>query len=366
MRSDQIKKPRMDNSPSNPDNIDWRARKGRLTSRDIASAAGVSQATVSNVLNRPELVAPATIERVMEVMHRMNFVINDSARALRAGRSRTQGVIVLDLSNPFWGEVTRGIEAVASANGFSVLLGSSEELRQKELTLIRVFEEHRVDGLLVSSVDPTSESIQALADRGMKVVLLDQKDPTGTHSSVSYDQVGGTRLIARHLIENGHRNIVFLNVAHNVSWSRERLKGLRDGTQEMGFDPDSVITELTIDSMTAQAAEPAVDNLLEVAPQTTAIFCANDLVALGVLKQLHERGIRVPEDVSVVGFDDSYFASLVSPGLTTVRQQPYELGRRAAQIAFDTSNDAEPQTVVFAPELVVRQSVRRVSPVRTL
>lgn len=331
-----------------------------LTSRDIALAAGVSQATVSNVLNRPEVVATKTLNRVKAVMASMNFVVNDSARSLRAGKSKTLGVIALDLSNPFWGEVTRGIEAIATARGYSILIGSSEERVDKELMLLRLFEENRVDGILVSSLNTSSQALTALRDRGVKVVFLDGTDPSGAHSSVSFDQVAGAHLVGAHLVERGHKRIAFLNVPHTVSWSRNRLKGLREGIQVAGADPDEVITEIMIESMTALAAEPAVAQLQALYPDVTAVFCANDLVALGVLKQLSERGKVVPRDLSVVGFDDSYFSSLLSPALTSVRQEPFLLGQKAAQVIIDQDLNSVPEPIVFQPKLIVRESVRRI------
>jgi LacI family transcriptional regulator len=338
-----------------------RTREGsHLTSRDIAQAAGVSQATVSNVLNRPELVSDATTARVRQVMETLGFVVNDSARSLRAGRSRTLGVITLDLSNPFWGEITRGIEAAATSRGYSVLVGASEETTVKERHFLRLFEEHRVDAVLVSSVEAGSSALQAVHRRGTKVVLLDERDETGRYSSISSDELAGARHVGEYLMSLGHRRIAFINGPHTVPWCAARYEGLRSGVAAGGADPDAVIIEITINSMTALAAEPAVTRLLEDAADATAVFCANDMVALGVLKQLSERGIRVPEDLSIVGYDDSYFASLLFPALTTVRQQPFLMGQRAAQLVMDDDGGSEPISIVFHPELVPRQSVRAV------
>jgi len=331
----------------------------RWTSRDIAAAAGVSQATVSNVLNRPNIVAAKTRERVHAVIQRMNFIVHDSARTLRAGRSRTLGVVALDLTNPFWGEVTRGVSDAAAARGYTVLLGSSGESREGEGNLLRLFEEHRVDGVLVSSVDVNSPAIESLDRHGITVVLLDERDTAGRYSSVSLDQVAGARLVAEHLLDEGHRRIGFINVSQDVWWARERQRGLHEAVLAQGRDPGTVITELTIATMTAQAAEPALSALRFDAPDLTAVVCVNDMVALGVLKRLRDLKLAVPQDVSVIGFDDSYFASLLSPALTTIRQQPYNLGKTAAGLIMD-HNPAEPvKTIVYQPVLVVRESTQR-------
>ena len=146
-----------------------------LTSRDVARAAGVSQATVSNVLNRPRLVSGATLEKVRATMAAMGFVVNDSARSLRAGRSRTLGVITLDLANPFWGEVMRGIEAAATPNDYSVLFGSSDEQPEKERHFLRLFHQHRVHAVLVSSLEADSGALRALRERGTMIVLIDKR-----------------------------------------------------------------------------------------------------------------------------------------------------------------------------------------------
>jgi LacI family transcriptional regulator len=333
-------------------------RNGAWTSRDIATAAGVSQATVSNVLNRPALVAAETRERVLAAIKRMDFVINDSARTLRGGRSRTLGVIALDLTNPFWGEVTRGVSEAASDRGYSVLLGSSGESREGEQDLLRLFEEHRVDGVLVSSVDIHSPAIMSLTRRDITVVLLDELDTSGRYGSVSLDQAAGARLVGEHLLAEGHRRIGFINVSHDIWWARERSRGLREAVQTANEDPATVISEQTISTMTAHIAEPAVGTLLSAAPDITAIFCVNDMVALGVLKKLRSLNLSVPGDISVVGFDDSHFAGLLSPALTTVRQQPYRLGRTAAELAINRNPGDPIEAVIYEPVLVVRESTR--------
>ena len=331
----------------------------RRTSRDIAAAAGVSQATVSNVLNRPEIVAEETRERVHAAIRKLNFVVNDSARTLRAGRSRTIGVIALDLTNPFWGEVTRGVSDAARARGYTVLLGSSGETVAGEETLLRTFEEHRVNGVLVSAVDLQSAAIDSLNRRGITVVLLDEPDTTGRHSSVSLDQAAGARLIGEHLLTGGHRRIGFINVSHEIWWSRERLRGLREAIHAAGLDPGDVITEITIATMTAQAAEPAISELLSRTPDATAVVCVNDMVALGALKRLRDLKLSIPGDMSVVGFDDSYFSALLSPALTTVRQQPYLLGKTAASLVIDHDAAKPIETIVYQPELIIRDSTHR-------
>jgi LacI family transcriptional regulator len=333
----------------------------RVTSRHIAAAAGVSQATVSNVLNRPELVAPATRIRVEEVIREQGFVVNSFARGLRLGSSRALGAVVLDIGNPFWAEVTRGIEAAASELHYSVLLGASDEREDKELRLLGLFEEHRVEGILVSSVNADSPALRGITDRGTKVVLLDQGSAEDRYSSVRLKHSLGAQLVADHLIAYGHRRIAFINGPHTVPWCLYRSEGLHAGVAAQGLDPDSVIVEITIGHMTARSAEPATEQLLALTDRPTAVFCVNDLVALGILKQLSQRGMHAPQDFSMVGFDDSYFAAQLSPSLTTIRQQPYALGKRAVELMMAPDASKKAVTVLFEPELIERDSVARIA-----
>ena len=217
-----------------------------------------------------------------------------------------------------------------------------------------------MDGVLVSSVDVDSPAIKSLTRRGITVVLLDEFDETGRYGSVSLDQAAGARLVGDHLIRAGHRRIGFINVSHEIWWARERSRGLCEAIRDLNQDPAVVVSERTITTMTAQIAEPAVGGLLSETPDLTAIFCVNDMVALGVLKKLRDLNLSVPGDISVVGFDDSYFAGLLSPALTTVRQQPYRLGQTAAELAIRRNPGDAIETVIYEPLLVVRSSTREI------
>jgi LacI family transcriptional regulator len=290
-------------------------------------------------------------------MRSMGFVVNDSARTLRAGRSRTLGVVILDLANPFWGDVMRGIEAAATPHDYSVLFGSSDEQPEKEQHFLRLFLQHRVHAVLISSLEDDSGGLQALRERGTRIVLVDKRSTDGQHSSVSSDDIAGARQAMGHLLDMGHRRIAIINGPHEVPWCADRYLGSTLEIADRGLDVGATLIELTIPTMTAQAAESIVDQLLAI-PDVTAAFCANDLVALGVLRQLSLRGVAVPDDLSLVGYDDSYFASLLSPALTTVRQEPFLMGKYAAQMAIASDPDDSAETRVLQPNLVQRQSVR--------
>lgn len=335
-------------------------RTNRLTSREVAAAAGVSQATVSNVLNRPEIVAPATLERVRAAIEATGFVVNRPARTLRAGKSSTLGLIVLDVANPYWGEMTRGIEAAAAEDGQAVMLSSSDESPEKETRLLRLLEEQHVSGILIAPVVADSDTIESVYARGTDIVFLDRSDPSGHFTSVSVDHVHGAHLAGQHLVAMGHRQVAFVNGPRSVPWCRDRAEGFFAAFEAAGLDPSACIHEVTVPAMTARDGEGSVAAVVATRPKVTAVFCANDVLALGVLKGLTRLGMTVPADLSLVGYDDDDFAQLLSPGLTTVRQDPYAIGYRAARLHLDGQGAKERQSVVFPPVLVVRDSVRAI------
>lgn len=330
----------------------------RATSREVAAVARVSQATVSNVLNRPEVVAPETLARVRAVMDAMGFIVNHSARTLRAGKSSTIGVIVLDVANPYWGEMTRGIEAAASAVGQVVIVCSSDESPAKEDQFLRLLEEQQVCGILLAPVVADSATINAIRRRGTDLVFVDRADPTHRSASVAVDHVHGAFLAGEYLIAMGHRDVAFVNGPRSVPWCRDRAAGFFQAFEAADLDPAVHVHEITMPAMTARGGADSVGRVCDLTPAVSAIFCANDMLALGVLKGLTRRGIAVPADVSLVGYDDDDFAELLSPGLTTIRQDPYAIGQRAAQLILGGAPRAERESVIFDAVLVVRESVR--------
>lgn len=326
----------------------------RLNSHAVAAAAGVSQATVSNVLNRPERVAPATYDRVMETVRSLGFVPNRSARDLRNGRGSALGVVVLDVSNPFWGELVRGVEEVATLQGRAVIVCSSEGSAEKEARLLGLLESYQVECVLIAPIERGSPSLAALRRRGTDLVLLERSEPPSDIAGVGVDDVLGGRLAARHLHEMGHRRVALVNGPHTIASCRDRARGFFEVFGASG----SAGTELTVPTMTARDGRQASEHLSRLMPGITGVFCANDMIALGMLRGLAGRGIRVPEEVSVVGYDDSDFAELLSPALTTVRIDPMEIGRRAAREALGVDAGAV-DPVSLRPRLVRRESVRR-------
>jgi LacI family transcriptional regulator len=335
-----------------------RRHAGGVSVREVAARAGVSLGTVSNALNRRDLVAPATLARVERAMAELGYVLNGSARQLRAGASRVLGVMVLDVGNPFWGEVVRGVEAVASEAGYTIMVCSSEESPAKEERNLRALLEHRVDGLLLAPVADEEEALREFRRLDIRVVMLDHLSKDPTIASVAVDDVHGGEIATEHLLARGHRRIALVNGDRSIAWCADRRAGAHRAVAARGLDPEAVVHDVPVTALNAREGERIGEGLVAGSPAPTAVLCANDLLALGVLRALTRRGVRVPGDVALVGYDDVDFAAVLSPPLTTVRQEPYRLGREGVEmlLAEPPPAGAPAPRTVFRPELVVRDS----------
>ena len=376
--------------------------------KDVASLAGVAVGTVSNVLNHPDLVRPLTRARVEAAMEELGFIPNGSARQLRAGRSRCLGLVVLDVTNPFFTEVARGVEDYAQAAGYAVILCNSDEADDKERRYLRVLEEQRVRGILITPVHGRAPELRRIRDRGTPVVLLDRPGSAG-QCSVAVDDRRGGEIAVSHLLELGHRSIALVNGPLAIRQCADRRRGALRAVERAGLDPAAVLTEVTVPAMNARAGVVAADELLGTGlagtglagtglagtglagtglagtglagtglagtglPGTglartrrkpTAVFCTNDMLALGLLRRLGQAGVAVPGDLAVVGYDDIEFAADAAVPLTSVRQPKYQLGRAAAELLLDEADrpdEHEHRRFVFKPELVARASSGEVS-----
>jgi LacI family transcriptional regulator len=323
--------------------------------KDVASLAGVAIGTVSNVLNHPDLVRPLTRARVEAAMEELGFIPNGSARQLRAGRSRCLGLVVLDVTNPFFTEVARGVEDYAQAEGYAVILCNSDEAHDKERRYLRVLEEQRVRGILITPVYGRSPELRRIRDRGTPVVLLDRPGSAG-QCSVAVDDRRGGEIAVGYLLGLGHRSIALVNGPTAIRQCADRRRGAYRAVEQAGLDPGQVLTEITVPAMNPRGGAAAAD---ELPPAATAAFCANDMLALGLLRGLSQAGVSVPGDLAVVGYDDIEFAADAAVPLTSVRQPKYQLGRAAAELLLDEADrpdDHEHRRIVFTPELVIRAS----------
>ncbi len=327
--------------------------------REVAKRAGVSLGTVSNVLNRPEIVATETRERVRLAIEEIGFVRNGSARQLRAGTSQHIGLVVLDVANPFFTEVARGVEDMANQAGYAVILCNSDDSVEKENHYLQVLEEQRTLGVLITPVQSDASYLYRFRQRGISLVLLDRPSRIKDICSVAVDDVRGGEIATAHLLDQGHKQIAFVHGPLSIRQCADRKRGLLRAIKSAGLDLEHAVVDITAPAQSAREGELVVEQLLSHKIKPTAVFCANDLLALGLMRGLIKRGISIPHDMAIVGYDDVEFASVLSTPLSSIRQPKYELGRAAAELLFDEANNSathKHKHIIYQPELIVRES----------
>lgn len=326
--------------------------------KDVASQAGVSVGTVSNVLNHPARVSPDTVERVQEAIESLGFVRNDVARQLRAGKSNTIALLVMDAANPFFADVAKGAEDRASDLGFSVITGNTAESADREARYLDLFEEQRVRGILISPIGEVDKRLSALRESGIPSVLVDRTSPDGSFSSVSVDDVAGGRIAVEHLLATGRRRIGFVGGSLDVPQVRDRLAGAQQALEIPG---NATITVFKTRATTVLEGRRIGKKIGAMARDESpdALFAANDLVAIGIIQGLLAAGrFAVPDDIALIGYDDIDFAASAIVPLTSIRQPSRLMGETALDLLdAEAENSAfVPRAVEFQPELVVRSS----------
>ena len=329
----------------------------KVTVHQVARRANVSVGTVSNVLNRPQIVAPATRDRVLRVIDELGFVRNESARHLRTGAARIIGLVILDLSNPFFTDLARGVEDAANEAGYSVIVCNSDEDAAKEDAYIRVLEERRATGMLIVPVAPGSPGVERLRAGGTAVVRVTHRI-TEDECGVGADDLLGGELAMGHLLALGHEHVGYVTSASHVWPTDERREGALRAARNEGSS-EAMLHDISVEHLNVAHGRDAGERILGLRPRPTAVICANDLVALGVLQVMIRHGVRVPDDMAIVGFDDIEFASAAAIPLTSVRLPRRTMGRIATDLLLaEASGDPAHvhQRVVLPPELVVRES----------
>ena len=345
--------------------LDETSRNGQPRSasvKDVAARAGVSLGTVSNVLNRPERVSARTRERVLAAVQELGFVRNESARQLRAGRSSVLAYVMLDATNPFFTDVARGIEGAAESAGLSLFICNSDQRQDREHAYLDRLQQQRVQGVLITPMDPDDPALDEVVRHGTPLVIVDRVRGVDTHCSVAVDDFLGGRLALEHLLELGHQRVAFVGGPERIGQVRDRRSGATAALRDTGRSTADLV-EVATGALTVAEGRNAGERIagMPSGKRPTAAFCANDLLALGLLQQCVSLGIRVPEDLAIVGYDDIEFAAAAAVPLTSVRQPRADLGRTAAELLLDEAGNPahEHRQVLFEPELVARASTRR-------
>jgi DNA-binding LacI/PurR family transcriptional regulator len=329
--------------------------KRSVSIKDIARAAKVSHSTVSRALQNSPLVNPKTAKLIRRIAADSGYIASAVARSLVTRATKTVGVVVTTISDPFIAEVVSGIEEAANLHGYSVILSNSHAQAEREMQAVRGFGERRVDGILVTAsrvgamYGPLLESMQ------VPIVLINNQYPGEFAHSVMIDNVPASRAAVGHLIALGHRRIAYIGDRQGFQSDAERLQGYREALDEAGIIE---VPELICHGDgKAEQGKSKTRMLLDLADPPTAIFCYNDMSALGALRAARLRGVDVPRDLSVVGFDDLFIASYTTPALTTVRQPKHAMGRKAMEILLAIlSGGAAESRFTMKGELIVRES----------
>lgn len=321
---------------------------------DVATAAGVSPTTVSRYLNNRIELPAATKSRIDDAIKRLDYRPNLLAKRLSTGRAEIIGVVTPEIANPFFANLVSAIEDEAEKHGYSVLLSSTRGMRAREIEHISRLEDRHVDGLILMTNQPDDGTLAAFIGTHAKIVLLDEDVPGFMGPKIFVENVNGAYTATRHLIEAGHTRIAHIGGPVGLMSTIERQKGFIQAMRESGLTP----TQVLLGSYSREFGTATANEILASSDRPTAVFAGSDFVALGFMQRLFERGLKVPIDISIVGFDDMPFADLLAPPLTTIRQPVQELGRRAFRALFATLKDQSYTMQERLPTtLVKRQSV---------
>lgn len=332
---------------------------GKLTIKDIAREAGVSITTVSRVLNNKEDgTSKETREKVLLVMKDLNYQPNKLARGLVTKRSNMLGLIVPNISNPYFPELCRGAEDEANLRNYSLIICNSDDQSQKEENYLRLLQEQQVDGILLSSKNRLSQTSKDLLQSGrIPYILFDRGDEASNQSGVFLDNEKGGYLAGKHLTDLGHTKIACLTGPTEIRNSQQRLTGFQLALAEAGVEiPPSFIL---VGDFQMETAYKIAKEFLQL-NSVTAIFAGNDLMACGVYRAAHELGIQIPGQLSIIGFDDIPLVTALIPKLTTIRQGTYEMGRKAIELLINELENKSSEGVVFEPTLIVRESTKKI------
>jgi LacI family transcriptional regulator len=326
------------------------------TMNDVAKAANVSIATVSHVINGTRFVSAERVERVHAAMRELGYTPDATARSLRIGRTDTIGLVVPDNSNPFFAALARWIEEAGFESGYTTILANSNERPDREHRYVSTLVSKRVDGLILSpSRGDHGTLTRLLQSANIPVVVVDRDAALPNADVVLYDNEGGSIEATRYLLELGHARIGCVAGPSDASSATDRANGFRKAIADAGL-PEQPVVEADFHFT---GGREATARLLDRGADVTALFAANDLMAAGAIRELHSRGMRVPEDISVIGFDDAPLAEMVFPALTTMRQPLQDMAHAAVSLLLSrvTSGDGGPAVrKVLSTSLVIRDS----------
>ncbi|MGM0415027.1 MAG: LacI family DNA-binding transcriptional regulator [Bacillota bacterium] len=328
-----------------------------VTIKDVANLAEVSPATVSRVINNSSLVKEETAEKVREAIDKLNYQINESARVLRTNCSSLIGVIGAGMDNPFLMKLLKGVETSAKENDFNLIFGDSEGELEQELRYLNILNQKSVDGLIIITASIYNNLLEEIKSKGIPAVFASGYVNDNRIPCISVNNSRAAEDVVDYLYELGHRKFGIVRGTYSdLVTSGERIKGVKSSFQKNNIDFNSV--PIYEGDFSFESGSLAAKKILADKPETTAIFCFDDKMAIGAIRGAEELGYQIPEDLSIIGFDDIDLASYVKPALTTVRQSGYDMGYRAMEFLKKIIDGEEPGKLKeFLPhELQIRGS----------
>ena len=301
--------------------------RSRVTIRDVASHAGVSHQTVSRVINHSEQVRSETQERVKEAIKELNYRPSRLAQSMVTQKTRTIGLVVADITNPFFFEVARGVQDAALVQGYNVFVCNTDDNPQGEQDVLTLLASQEVDGVILSTASSSDEELLAFAENYKPLVVINRDIDHPKASLVNVDICKGAKLAIEHLIERGHTHIAMLSHSGHLPDTVRRVSGYRETLVGHGITPRDEWLVLAAPNL--MGGYEATQELLGKYPEITAIFAYNDLMAIGALRGCHDMGLRVPQDCAIMGFDDIKFSAMTQPSLSSISFDKYAVGQKA-------------------------------------
>jgi LacI family transcriptional regulator len=335
----------------------------KITINEIAKLSGVSRTTVSRVLSGGKFVSKNTRERVLEIIKEREYKPSIIAQSLRTNRTRTIGLVLADIENPFYSRVAKGVIDAAEAKNYNVILCNSNNDVKLEERDIRTLMERGVDGLLLTTVELKTKTVENLRDKGVPFLLIDYKLDTPGINYVVNDDYYGAELATEYLIELGHKKIFFIG-KRNIPSLRERFRGFKDTLKRHKIDSGNNFMPTKFINMDGTYdIDSIIEYIVNGQENITAIFGGNDHLAIQSIEAITDNGFKVPDDISVIGYDNITVSSMIKVPLTTIRQPKYLLGKLATEQLFEIledRSDKEVRRIILRPELIIRQSCRRI------
>jgi DNA-binding LacI/PurR family transcriptional regulator len=335
-----------------------------VTIKDVARKAGVAHTTVSRAPRGSSLISPETTERVRVIASEMGYQPSAAARSLKTKRSQVLGIIVSSIDDPFFSEILQGIDDAAQQSGYSLFIAASQRDPDHERLIVRTMREHRVDGVIICSTPFSAEQSKQLHTYEIPIVVINNQSAEDYRYSIYHDDLDGSRQVMRHLIGLGHQRIAYLGYAHSGRTNLKRLTGYREEMRAVGLTIQDGY-EYQANASDPQCGQASIKSFLSLPQRPSAIFCYNDMLAIGALRGLQESGLRVPEDISVAGFDNISLSAYTNPPLTTFDQPKRYIGAEAARLMLGllsmTSDEGipEPKIRTLRGRLLIRQSTTR-------